>query len=609
MGGKLVNKKRVRELKRGTPKAGDGPVVYWCSRDQRVADNWALIHACETAAAIGSPVAVVFSLVTKYLGAGARQFGFMLRGLREMEAALAAKGITFVLLEGDPSETVPAFAADCGAGLIVVDQSPLRLGREWRDAVATAAACPVHEVDAHNVVPVWEASPKLEVGARTLRGKLAKLYPEFLTEFPPLPAVTSEWSVAAAAAVAAKTPVAWDAIIARVVEAGKAVPEVTWAVPGERAAAVTLDHFLGRRLKLYESRNDPAKPQALSGLSPYLHFGHISGHRCALEAKKYTKAAPKAVESFFEELVVRRELADNFCHYSPQYDTLDGQKYDWAKDTLRLHAADARPYVYTLAQLEAGKTHDRLWNAAQLEMVHGGKMHGFMRMYWAKKILEWTEGPDQALEFAIYLNDTYQLDGRDPSGYVGCMWSIVGVHDQGWKERPIFGKIRYMAYTGCEKKFKIPDYIARVNELVAAVKAGKVDTSAINPGRFHIDFKAHLAGEGGSKGGTGGGSSGAGVGGGSGGGVGETAAETPPCTSEELTRLVRAAVAAAAGGEDSARAIDALKALKKATVTASLLSETQVGKEVKKLSKQGEDKEVAAAATAVVLAWKKVLLG
>ena len=226
------------------------------------------------------------------------------------------------------------------------------------------------------------------------------------------------------------------------------MPEVSWAVPGEAAARATLDHFLTRRLRLYENRNDPAKPQALSGLSPYLHFGHISAARCALEAKKFSKSASKAVESFFEELVVRRELADNFCWYSPKYDTLEGQKYDWARDTLRDHANDKRDRVYTLEQFEQGKTHDKLWNAAQLEMVHGGKMHGFMRMYWAKKILEWTESPEQAMEFAIHLNDKYSLDGRDPSGYVGCAWSIVGVHDQGWKERPVFGKIRYMAYSG-----------------------------------------------------------------------------------------------------------------------------------------------------------------
>ena len=211
-------------------------------------------------------------------------------------------------------------------------------------AVAAQAKAPTHEVDAHNAVPVWEASPKLEVGARTLRGKLAKLYPEFLVPFPELPDVSGAMKTfrssdtAPAKALDARVREHahdWDVTIADAVSRGASVPEVAWAVPGEAAAKVVLEHFLSRRLRLYESRNDPAKPQSLSGLSPYLHFGQISGARCAMEAKKHAKSASKAVETFFEELVVRRELADNFCWYSPQYDSLEGQKYDWAKDTLR----------------------------------------------------------------------------------------------------------------------------------------------------------------------------------------------------------------------------------------------------------------------------------
>jgi deoxyribodipyrimidine photo-lyase len=245
---RLVNEKRVRVLKQG--KVGAGPVIYWCSRDQRVQDNWAFIYACETAKSTGAPVAVLFSLVTCFLGAGARQFCFMLKGLQEMEKALRAMNIKFVLLEGDPSLTIPGFAKECGASLIVTDQSPLRLGRIWRDATD----CPFHEVDAHNVVPVWEVSQKLEVGARTLRGKLAKLYPEFLVEFPEIPVIEAEWSREAGAALPTIV-IDWDALIERARKAGSAVPEVTWAVPGESAAHVTLDHFLSRRLKYYEHRN------------------------------------------------------------------------------------------------------------------------------------------------------------------------------------------------------------------------------------------------------------------------------------------------------------------------------------------------------------------
>jgi deoxyribodipyrimidine photo-lyase len=198
-------------------------------------------------------------------------------------------------------------------------------------------------------------------------------------EFPEIPVIEAEWSREAGAALPTIV-IDWDALIERARKAGSAVPEVTWAVPGESAAHVTLDHFLSRRLKYYEHRNDPAKPQALSGLSPYLHFGQISAQRCALEAQRYAKSSKRAVDAFLEELIVRRELADNFCWYSPKYDTIEGQKYEWAKETVRQHTKDKRPYLYSLQQFENGKTHDDLWNAAQLEMVHGGKMHGFMRM-------------------------------------------------------------------------------------------------------------------------------------------------------------------------------------------------------------------------------------
>jgi len=461
------------------------PVAYWMSRDQRARDNWALLRAIDVAHEHSSPVVVVFNVMTKYLGAGARQFGFMLRGLRECAEALREVRCAFAVVTGDdPASSVFAFATKIGARAIICDFSPLRDGLRWRRELAVkcdAVGVVVEECDAHNVVPCWLASDKLEVGARTLRGRLAKHYDKFLCEFPEIPSGLPMYDKKEI-----EFDTDWDALIRDAVERGSNVPEVAWAVPGERAAHAVLEDFLSNRMKLYESRNDPAKSRALSGLSPWLHFGQISAQRCALEARKrVTSSTAKACDVFIEELVVRRELADNFCYYSPNYDKIEGQKYDWAKDTLRAHAGDKREYTYTLEEFERAKTHDDLWNAAQRELRYGGKMHGFMRMYWAKKILEWTTSPEQALQFAIWLNDTYSLDGRDPSGYVGCMWSIVGVHDQGWGERAIFGKIRYMAYHGCAKKFKIPEYIARVDALVKAVKAGSTDAVA-NPGLFTV---------------------------------------------------------------------------------------------------------------------------
>ncbi|GAX72643.1 hypothetical protein CEUSTIGMA_g99.t1 [Chlamydomonas eustigma] len=469
----LVNPKRIRTLRAGSAEASS-PVLYWMSRDQRMADNWALLHAADEASKKGSPVAVVFNLVPAYLGAGARHWGFMLRGLRELEVSLKAAGIPFFLLKGDPVETIPDLVKKSGAGLLITDYSPLRLGRQWRSQVGSKLPPGVlyQEVDAHNVVPVWVASEKREIGARTLRPRIHGHLPEFLCEFPALPSSIPAWPKEGKAQPEA---VDWEGLIKEVLQRGSSVPEVKWIMPGEAAGRAALDGpdgFLSAsRLKIYsEKRNDPAS-KALSDLSPYLHYGQLAPQRAALEASKHKAKYKEAVEGFLEELVVRRELSDNFCHYTPDsYDNINCAAV-WARDSLEKHLVDKREYLYTRSQFEQGKTHDELWNAAQLQLVHMGKMHGFMRMYWAKKILEWTNNPKEAIEVAIYLNDKYSLDGRDPSGYVGVMWSMVGIHDMGWTERAIFGKIRYMNYAGCKRKFKIEAYVAYVNSCIKKERA------------------------------------------------------------------------------------------------------------------------------------------
>jgi len=253
-------------------------------------------------------------------------------------------------------------------------------------------------------------------------------------------------------------------------EVDRTVGPVAGFVPGSKAAHDRLKAFCSPdRLAFFEkSRNDPCK-EACSGLSPYIHSGQISAQRIAAEVEKCGEKAKQSFESFIEELVVRRELSDNFCFYNPDYDSLKGCS-EWAQLTLKVHSADKREHIYTRAQFEAGKTHDDLWNAAQLQQVQDGKMHGFLRMYWAKKILEWSQTPDEALETAIYLNDRFALDGCDPNGYVGCMWSIGGIHDMGWTERPVFGKIRFMNYAGCKRKFTVPAFVIRYPGAAVASK-------------------------------------------------------------------------------------------------------------------------------------------
>lgn len=443
-----VDERRIFSLNNNP--AGDGPVVYWMSRDQRVHDNWALLFAQELAEERGQELLVVFCLVPNFLEATIRHYGFMLKGLTEVEAELQKYIIPFHLLLGDPSKEIVAFAKKVRAGAVVTDFDPLRIKRKWQEEVARSLSCALYEVDAHNIVPCRVASPKQEFGAYTLRPKIHKVLGEYLTHIPSLKKQKEGVSV--------YPKVDWDKA-RRSLHVDMSVPEVDWCKSGEKAARRALQKFIHERLNTYnERRNDPTK-DGQSGLSPYLHFGHISAQRVALEVKtsgqNYT-----SVSAFLEELIIRRELSDNFCHYNPDYDSIDGFP-TWAQKTLHEHAKDKREYVYSLSVFEHAKTHDPLWNAAQLEMVTTGKMHGYMRMYWAKKILEWTQNPENALRIAIYLNDKYELDGRDPNGYVGVAWSIGGVHDRAWFDRPVFGKIRYMSYNGCRSKFDIEAYITK----------------------------------------------------------------------------------------------------------------------------------------------------
>lgn len=310
-------------------------------------------------------------------------------------------------------------------------------------------------MDAHNIVPCWIASPKQEYGAYTIRPKLNRHLPVFLEDFPRLQKHPYPW---------APWPEHIDwAEVNRNLLVDKKIIEVNWAEPGEKAAQSSITRFIEEGLSMYNNdRNDPNRA-GQSGISPYLHFGHISAQRVALEVLK-KKSAQESRDAFLEELIVRRELSDNFCFYNDHYDSFECFP-DWAKKTLNEHMKDKRPYLYGLEEFEKAQTHDDLWNAAQMEMVKRGKMHGYMRMYWAKKILEWTQSPMEAMKIAILLNDRYELDGRDPNGYAGIAWSVGGVHDRAWNERNVFGKIRYMSYNGCRSKFDVDAYIRWVDLL------------------------------------------------------------------------------------------------------------------------------------------------
>ncbi|MGB5884463.1 MAG: deoxyribodipyrimidine photo-lyase [Desulfobulbales bacterium] len=439
---------RVRLLKEG--KDTGGPVVYWMTREQRVADNWALLQAQNFAMKHKRPLVVVFCLVPDYPGANIRHYGFMLKGLQEVEHNLQKLEIPFILLPGNTPETLARYLKKIKGAFLVTDFDPLRIKRFWQNDVAASMEGSFYVVDGHNIVPCWHASPKQEYGAYTLRPKLKKLLPGFLCDFP---AIVSH-SVGSKKISAA--PVDWQKMYRYVRD--HSVQEVDWLMPGETAARVSAERFVKEGLQKYiQNRNDP-NLDGQSNISPYLHFGHVAPQRVALLVNG-SKIYAEAKEAFLEELIIRRELADNFCYYNENYDRFEGFP-NWARKTLDEHRADKREYQYSRETFERGKTHDELWNAAQHQMVEWGKMHGYLRMYWAKKILEWSASPEQALKTALCLNDRYELDGRDPNGYTGIAWSMGGVHDRAWKERTVLGKVRYMSYAGCARKFDVKQYVA-----------------------------------------------------------------------------------------------------------------------------------------------------
>ncbi len=440
----VVDSRRVHVYRDGG--ATDSPVLYWMQRDQRAEDNWALLFAREKAQERNQPLAVMFCLAAQFLGATESHYRFMLSGLAEVAETLKKLNIPFFLVKGNPSELLPRIISLNNIGCLVTDFNPLKPVIEWKETTRNGIQIPFYEVDAHNVLPCREISPKAEFSAMHLRSRINKRLSEFLVDFPALREMPeSNFS----------HPWNWSGI--QSVQAASGPSDFNGYEPGPRAATAWMNGFITGRLDGYALlRNDPTQ-DGQSGLSPYLHFGHIAAQRVALEVSRQ-EGATVSRQALLEELIVRRELADNFCHYNRQYDSTQGF-HRWAKETLNVHRGDPRPFLYTFEQFRDSETHDLLWNAAQRQLVSNGKMHGFMRMYWAKKILEWTNSPEEAMEVAIGLNDAYSLDGRDPNGYAGIAWSIGGVHDRAWGERPVFGKIRYMNFAGCKRKFEVEKYI------------------------------------------------------------------------------------------------------------------------------------------------------
>jgi deoxyribodipyrimidine photo-lyase len=381
----------------------------------------------------------------------------MNRGLVDVEEDLAERNVGFVL-RLEPRQELERFVADVDAAFLVGDENWIRETQRWRQVLAKRLTIPYWTVDADVVVPS-KLIEKAQYGAYTIRPRLHRLLPEFLVPFENRSA-PKEWK--RPKGLYAESPT--EDITRNWNDLDRSVAPVEEWVGGTHTALVRLNHFCGSLLKIYERDRNRPEVDGTSKMSPYLHFGHIGPVTIALAvnaAAKKDQSLKGARDGFFNELIVWRELAVNFVKYTPNYDTAECAE-DWAKKTIADHARDERERLYPLAELEGAQTYDELWNAAQTQMVEQGWMHNYMRMYWAKKILEWTPDVQTAVKWAVYLNDKYFLDGRDPNGYAGIAWSMVGKFDRAWGERPVFGKIRYMSGTSTGRKFDSKLYVEQM---------------------------------------------------------------------------------------------------------------------------------------------------
>jgi deoxyribodipyrimidine photo-lyase len=456
-----IQEERISQLNHKDVQDGDY-VLYWMQEAQRASYNHALEYAVQRANELEQPLLLVFGLTADYPEANLRQYAFMLEGLKDPAEALEERGIQLAVHLGSPDEV--ALRSGENASMIVCDMSYLRLQKGWRERLAKEARCLVVQVETEVVVPVELASNKREHAARTLRPRIREQLEDFLVELEPTaldkPSLDIETSGLDLSDIGA---------ILDGMELDRTVPPVSHLYRGGTSEAERiLEQFIEEGLEAYaEHRNQP-QTDDVSHMSKYLHYGHVSPVYVALRIRGSGGPA-KDIDSYLEEVIVRRELSMNFCHYTPDYDSYSCLP-EWAKKTLEEHADDEREYEYSREQLENAETHDEYWNAAMREMVHTGYMHNHMRMYWGKKILEWSPSPREAYATTLYLNNKYFLDGRDANSYANVAW-VFGQHDRGWKEREVYGKVRYMSAGGLERKAKPAKYVEKVERLVEESKA------------------------------------------------------------------------------------------------------------------------------------------
>ncbi len=439
----MIHQERIQVLRGGQPGSGDY-VLYWMQASVRTRFNHALEYAAEQANDLKLPLLVAFGLTPSYPEANERSYLFLLEGLRDVQRNLSERGVGFVLRLGHPPEEMLKLARK--ASLVVTDRAYLQPARDWRSWLAERLEVPLVAVESGAVVPIETTSGKQEWAARTIRPKIHKLMDGFLV---PLETRTLKvQSLGLLDGVDVGDP---QQVLNRL-DMDRSVPPGEER-GGEDKAQERLSAFLEQGLEDYAERRNNPMIDGASRLSAYLHFGHLSPLDAVLRAREQGGAG---LDAFIEELVIRRELSFNLCFYNPRYADYDGLP-EWSRKTLAEHQGDKRDYLYSRPELEAARTHDAYWNAAQHQMVRTGRMHNYLRMYWGKKVLEWSATPQEAYEALVYLNNKYETDGRNANSYAGINW-VFGNHDRPWARRPIFGTVRYMVASGLKRKFDADAY-------------------------------------------------------------------------------------------------------------------------------------------------------
>lgn len=453
---KLADDPRIL-VRRDGPTRQDGKcVVYWMQRAMRIHENPAADVAIEVGNELGLPVVVFFSVIPNYPNANVRHYHFMQQGLRDVEVDAAERGLGFVLRR-HPDNSLEKFLEEVEAAILIGDENPCREPERWRSTLARKLKVPYWTVDADVVVPSAVFGRDWFL-LQHMRPHLKAALPKFMVPTsnprPKLP-----WRKSKSLASESLD----GDITAGFKTLDRSIGPVDTFTGGTHAALKHLRDFISHGLKEYDEKRNHPEVNGTSRLSPYLHFGNIGPLTIALaveDACAKGKAPRTACDRFLDQVIAWRELSVLFVKYNSNYDNWECAE-PWARQTLVEHAGDARSHRYTFEQLERAETHDDLWNAAQHQMVNHGWMHNYLRMYWAKMILEWAPDPARAYEWAVTLNDRYELDGRDPNGYQGIAWAIVGKHDRPWFNRPIFGLIRPMSGASTAKKFDSKAYIAQ----------------------------------------------------------------------------------------------------------------------------------------------------